>query len=256
MSDFLWFFILLSVGIFLGIVNTLGGGASIVSWPILILFGLTPHQATGTTSVASLSQTLSAILHYHQKNIKDHQIQIDHLWLKLLVGFLGSIVSAYAVSLMSGPAFKSMLSIAICCLITFIWFYPKRWLTEERKALPLSAQLIILAIIGAYAGGMQAGMGILFLFFFRLGMGIDLLYANYLKVCTIFILQIPTLIVFQSHGNIDWKVGIILGIGSAIGARIAVEMNVKEKGKKLIEKSLLITSLLLILSLFKDKFFL
>jgi uncharacterized membrane protein YfcA len=255
MSDLLWFFILLGVGVFLGIVNTLGGGASIVSWPILILFGLTPHEATGTTSIASLSQTVSAILHYQKKEITLAQIHIEHQWLKLLMGVLGSILSAYMVSLMSGLTFKYILSIAIFCLVIVIWFYPRRWLSEERQPLGLVQQLIILFLIGGYAGGFQAGMGILFLFFFRLGMGLPLLYANYLKVCTIFFLQIPTLFIFQINGNINWQVGVILGIGSAIGARIAVEINVQEKGKKIIEKTLLITSILLILSLFKDQFF-
>jgi uncharacterized membrane protein YfcA len=97
-------------------------------------------------------------------------------------------------------------------------------------------------------------MCIIFLFLYRFALGLGLVSANYLKVMTIFFLQIPTLLIFSYYGNVNWVVGFILAIGSAIGAKIAVHLNLK-KGANFIQKALFLTSILLILSLFKDKFF-
>lgn len=52
--------VLFLTGLFAGFVNTLAGGGSIVSFSILLMFGLPPSIANGTNRINVLTQTFIA----------------------------------------------------------------------------------------------------------------------------------------------------------------------------------------------------
>ena len=54
--------ILLAIGFLAGIVNTLAGGGSLFTLPILIFLGLPPQIANGTNRVVIVAQSLSAVV--------------------------------------------------------------------------------------------------------------------------------------------------------------------------------------------------
>ena len=56
--DFLEVLLILGVGFVAGIINTIAGGGSLLSLPILIFLGLPPSVANATNRVAIFSQNI------------------------------------------------------------------------------------------------------------------------------------------------------------------------------------------------------
>jgi hypothetical protein len=61
--------LLIVVGFFAGIINTLAGGGSLFTLPVLIFLGLPPSVANGTNRIAIVVQSLGGTLGYQSKKI-------------------------------------------------------------------------------------------------------------------------------------------------------------------------------------------
>jgi uncharacterized membrane protein YfcA len=48
--------------------------------------------------------------------------------------------------------------------------------------------------------------------------GFDIVKTNAAKVAIIAVYTIASLIIFATHNQVDWKIGFVLAIGSAIGS--------------------------------------
>ena len=59
MEEFIQATILIVVGFFAGVINTLAGGGSLFTLPVLIFLGLPPTIANGTNRIAIVIQSLS-----------------------------------------------------------------------------------------------------------------------------------------------------------------------------------------------------
>ncbi len=61
--------LLIGVGFVVGFINTVAGGASLISLPVLIFLGLPPAVANGTNRVAIVVQTSMAVLGFKSKGV-------------------------------------------------------------------------------------------------------------------------------------------------------------------------------------------
>ena len=66
--------ILLAIGFLAGIVNTLAGGGSLFTLPILIFLGLPPQIANGTNRVVIVAQSLRGSIGYSSKGIYSYPL--------------------------------------------------------------------------------------------------------------------------------------------------------------------------------------
>ncbi|GIW70918.1 MAG: hypothetical protein KatS3mg102_0460 [Planctomycetota bacterium] len=72
-------------------------------------------------------------------------------------------------------------------------------------------------VLGAYAGFVQAGVGVLLLAaLVGLG-GHDLLRANAVKVVLVAGATVVSLAIFWWHGQVDWVLGLVLAAGMGVG---------------------------------------
>ena len=68
--------ILVAAGLFSGFVNTMAGGGSLLTLPLLIFFGLPPATANGTNRIAIFVSTSSATLGFRSKNVNSFPFSI------------------------------------------------------------------------------------------------------------------------------------------------------------------------------------
>ncbi len=66
-SQYALFFV---VGITTGIINTLAGGGSLLTLPVLIFMGLPSHVANGTNRIAIVLQSFIGTLGYRSKGFR------------------------------------------------------------------------------------------------------------------------------------------------------------------------------------------
>ena len=206
--------LLLVVGFIVGIINTLAGGGSLITLPLLIFLGLPPQVANGTNRIAILFYTSSATLGFRTK------IAID------IDDFL----------------FNRILAIVMIVVVLFIVFkqkysYLKTFEKTTGKSLIISA--IAFFFIGIYGGFINAGIGYIMMFFMSYFNKMSLIRVNAAKVTIALIYTIAAFLTFLISGMVDWEYGIALSIGSAFGAFITSRYSVK-KGEGIIKVVMLV----------------
>ena len=72
MEEYYKLLILIPVGIIAGFINTVAGGGSLLTLPVMIFMGLPPAMANGTNRVAIFLQNISGIAGFKSKGSKSN----------------------------------------------------------------------------------------------------------------------------------------------------------------------------------------
>ncbi len=218
--------LLILAGCFAGFINTLAGSGSLITLPLLIFLGLSPHQANATNRVAIFFQNIVAVRNFEKQKLIDYKASYP----LILSAVAGSIAGAlFAVNIN-----EYFLNIFIGCLLFSMFFVvlfkPDRWVKEQAGKVNQKstiARIIIFFMIGVYGGFIQAGVGFFLLAGLVLGAGFDLIKGNAVKVLIVLSYTTISLIIFIWSGHIHYLYGIILAIGNASGAYIASRFAIK-----------------------------
>ena len=122
------------------------------------------------------------------------------------------------------------------------------WNTSKTLAMAMTALIAMkpLSFVRLYGGFIQVGVGYFLLMSLVLGVGYDLIKANAVKNLIVFLYAIFALLVFIINGQVNWLYGLLLSIGSVIGALIASYLAVK-KGAGFIRAVIVVSVILTIL---------
>jgi hypothetical protein len=162
----------------------------------------------------------------------------------------GSIAGALVATEMSDELFQKILGIVIICVIFLMLVpNPKFSATSSNTKIPWTLHLSMLGI-GFYGGFMQVGVGFLLMASIQYLMKLNLLFVNMHKVFIVLVFMIPSLIVFWATGNVNWKLGLILAAGNALGGWAAAKISIK-KGEKVIKAALIVCVFIMALKLWK-----
>ena len=246
--------ILLGIGLFAGVVNTLAGGGSLVTLPVLILFlGLDEATANGTNRLMVISAALVASYGYRSKKIVTHPYGLYFG----LVATLGAIIGARIAIDMDGDTFKRFLAIIMITVGIIIVFRSKSIasldLPERLTGKYLIAGLIGFFFIGIYGGFLQAGVGIVIMLLLTQLNRMNLLRTNSVKAFSVFVYSIAAVLIFALDGKILWMVGLWMVLGSIVGAWLSSRWSVK-KGDKVIRITLLVMVSYMAVKLWMDTF--
>ena len=205
-----------------GFINTLAGSGSLITLPILILLGLPANIANGTNRVGILLQNIVAVETFRRHGTLDGTGNI-----KLIVpAVLGAVAGAALAVHLDAALLKRVIGALMLVMLFVVLWRPNRWLARhagERSA-RLWIQAPLFFAIGAYGGFIQAGVGILLLAGLVLSAGHDLVGANAVKNLIVLVFTIAALAVFVVNGQVRWELGLLLGVGNAVGAWSAARL--------------------------------
>ena len=224
--------ILILAGFFTGFANTVAGGGSLVSLPVLIFLGLPPGIANATNRVAIFIQNIFGIAGFRSKGLKVKPYSF-HLGLIALAGaFLGAKVSVD----LDDDLFNKIIAVILIFVMVLTVFNPvkKGVLTERLGTKHRIIGMITFFGIGFYGGFIQVGVGFLIMGALTHINHFTLVQTNSAKVFIVFIYTSAALAVFIYEGMIHWGYGLTLAVGNASGAWIASRLSVK-KGDKWIK---------------------
>lgn len=219
--------LLCGAGFLAGAINTVAGGGSNLTLPVLMLLGLPAEIANGTNRIAVTLQCLVAVRGFDRYQSLDRPA----IWPILLPNILGGICGAVTAALIPGLYLKPLLLGTIISMSILILLRPST-VAPEPGTIPLSplqhrGAWWSLFGAGLYGGFVQAGVGFILLAALAGGLRYDLLRANALKtVCALAFTSIA-LLVFIVFGQVRWIPGLILASGSMLGAHLAVKVAVK-----------------------------
>ncbi|HBI80511.1 MAG TPA: hypothetical protein DDY04_00820 [Bacteroidales bacterium] len=223
----IWLYILVVlVGAAAGFINTLAGSGSLLTLPVLIFLGLPANVANGTNRIGILMQSIAAIGGFKQKKVFDWR---EGIWLTIpaaIGAFIGSMVAVDIDELLM----NRIIGVLLVFMFVLLLVKPERWLNPSvssygTRLTPL--RFIIFTAIGFYGGFIQVGVGYFLLAGLVLGAGIDLVKANAIKVLITFVFTLLALGVFIYNKQVNYSIGITMGIGNMLGAWVATHVAVK-----------------------------
>lgn len=227
MEEWYHYLLLIAVGFAVGFINTIAGGGSLLSLPVLIFLGLPPAVANGTNRVAIVVQTAMATAGFKSKGVDTFPFNI-YLGISAL---LGAIIGARIAVDIDGEAFNRILAIVMLTVVLIIIFKPNIKVTDLEERLTgkyLWLGIIVFFFFGIYGGFINAGLGFLMILFLNLVHRMTLVRANATKVVVVFTYMISALIVFVLNDKVIWLVGFVLAIGNGTGAWVASRFSVKK----------------------------
>jgi len=247
MEEYYKLLILVPVGIIAGFINTVAGGGSLLSLPILIFLGLPPGVANGTNRIAILFQNISGIAGFKSKGVFVFPYS---LWLGLSA-LLGSILGAKISADLDGKIFNEIIAVVMIAVVLITLFNPIKKGANILEDLSKKSQIIGVIsffFIGIYGGFIQAGVGFIILGSLSIINKMNLVRANSVKVFVVFIYTIAALVVFIIEDQIDWLFGLVLAVGNMTGAWVASRWSV-DKGDKWIKRFLVVMVTILAIKL-------
>ncbi|MFO7844794.1 MAG: sulfite exporter TauE/SafE family protein [Bacteroidales bacterium] len=220
-------YISILVGFLAGFINVFAGGGSLLTLPLLIFMGLPANVANGTNRIALLMQNIVATGSFKQQKV----LRFKQAIFLVIPASIGSIIGAVIAVNVASDVLEKIIGIMLILMFFFILFKPERWLKtpeEQMMVKPTFIQFAIFFAIGLYGGFIQAGIGFFLIAALVLTVGVDLVKANALKLFIVLIYNALAFVVFVLNHQVDYKIGLILGIGNMLGAFVATRVAVKK----------------------------
>ncbi len=213
--------LLIAVGLVAGVVNTLAGGGSLLTVPLLVIFGLPGTIANGTNRVGILVQGVVACWRFDAEGISELRRTLPLLPPMVL----GSIIGAASATHIPDQTFEQIFAgIMLILLIPILRGPQLPPAPRTQRWSPLTRGIVLFAI-GIYGGAVQAGVGLLLLFALNRA-GVDLVRANAIKMVLATALAIVTVPVFVFKQQVAWLPAAFVSIGFTLGATAGVRIAV------------------------------
>ena len=215
--------LLLLAGIAAGFVNTVAGGGSVITLPVLVEI-VGASVANGTNRVAILMENAVAAVSFHGGKKVPWRF-VAPLLLPIIVG---AGAGAWVATLLSAETMKRVFGVVIVLVALSMLIRPSRWMQEGEPRIREPWRSLAFLGIGFYGGFVQAGVGFLLLVGLVLVEGLGLIRGNAAKVVLILAYTPLSLFLFARAGQVDWAAGATLGVGSMTGALIASRLAIRK----------------------------
>jgi uncharacterized membrane protein YfcA len=229
--------LLLAAGLCAGFLNTVAGGGSLITLPLLIFLGLPPTTANGTNRIAIIVQNATGIIGFRHLEVSNFRYSTR----LAIPALIGAIIGAKIAVKFNENLFKRVLAGVMIVVLCLIVFSPKPEAAHEN--LSITRQIVAMGVfffIGIYGGFIQAGVGFIIMAALTVINGFDLALINAIKLFVVFFYTLTALGVFIKEKRVDWALGITLAIGNATGAWIGSQWAVA-KGDEWIKIVLVVT---------------
>lgn len=225
--------LIIITGVVAAFLNTVGGGGSLFTVPILTFLGLPITSANATSRVAILFQNIFAVGGFKSKGVELPWPYSLYLGISSLAG---GVIGALLAARIEDEVFsKIFVGVMILSAILIIYDPFKSKKTEKLDKKSQLIGIFFFFFIGIYGGFVQAGIGFLIIAVLSMVNHLNLVKSNYVKVFSAIIYTAASILVFALEGKILWMTGFILATGHAIGGWYASRWSV-DKGEVWIKR--------------------
>ena len=239
------------VGILASAINSIAGGGSTISLPIMIFLGLPPTVANGTNRIGLFLGNLTSALNMCKHGLLNKEIYFRLLWPTLI----GSLFGIFFLTKLNDKVFQGILSLAIL-LVVIMGQLKRDFLGKppatppEKMSLPAFLGFFAISIYGCI---IQVGVGFLQIFSLSRYTGLDLLHVNAIKnALTSTFLFVSTLGLILI-GKVEWGLAICVSAGSILGGLLGSRLQ-RKKGNVFVKRFISVSSLVIATVLLKDLF--
>ena len=201
-----------AVGILVGAINGMAGGASVISYPVLLATGMSPVNAAISNALGVTPANFFALIAVR------HQMRAYFQEYKklIIISIIGSSVGAVALLTVPPGVFEKMVPFLL--LFASLSFLIKA--KPVRSARQALLEKIGIAASGLYCGYFGPGQGVLVIAVLARDIRRDPKTLNTAKNLIVGWTSLISNIIYIFSGRADWPVVIALLLGASIGGTV------------------------------------
>jgi uncharacterized membrane protein YfcA len=222
---------LFTAGFLGGILNSIAGGGSFITFPALLFFGVPPISANATNTFASCAGYLSGAYAF-RKDLYAHKRELP---LIILISLAGGIAGAWLLLQTPEAIFREIIPwLLLFATLLFICGGKlnttlKQFASYHQHASIVGRLLLLLLLLGIclYGGFFNAGLGIIVLSYLALAGYSNINTMNGLKLLVSSAISMIAIVLFVFSGVIAWHEGISVLLGTLVGGYVAAHVSRK-----------------------------
>jgi len=206
------YILIFAVGILVGAINGMAGGASVISYPVLLATGMSPVNAAISNALGVTPANFFALIAVR------HQMRAYFQEYKklIIISIIGSSVGAVALLTVPPGVFEKMVPFLL--LFASLSFLIKA--KPDRSARQALLEKFGIAASGLYCGYFGPGQGVLVIAVLARDIRRDPKTLNTAKNLIVGLTSLISNIIYIFSGRADWPVVIALVIGASIGGTV------------------------------------
>lgn len=212
------------VGVVASVINTIAGGGSLLTLPLLVGLGLPAGLANGTNRVGVVMQVVTSAVTFHRGGFRDYR-----LFARLVIPMmLGALAGAFLATRMDDELLRVVFGATLAAWAVLLVVRPGRFLHAPEAPRPVGPLALVLSVlVGLYGGFLQAGVGFPLLALLVLYLGYPAVEANAAKSVLTLGYTVVSLPMFVIAGQVAWREGLVLAVGSTIGGFIGTRLQIR-----------------------------
>ena len=219
---------LFAAGFFGGVLNSVAGGGSFITFPALLFVGVPPVSANATNTFASCAGYFSGAYAY-RADLYAHKRELPQI---IIISLIGGVVGAWLLLQTPESLFREAIPwLLLFATLSFIFggkinSFLKHSVSHHRHASLLGHLLLFLVLLGVcvYGGFFNAGLGIIVLSYLALAGHSNINAMNGMKLLISSAVSLIAIALFVYDGVIAWYEGGVVLCGTWVGGYIAAHI--------------------------------
>ncbi|WP_054816846.1 sulfite exporter TauE/SafE family protein [Nocardia arizonensis] len=212
-------------GIAAGGINTVVGSGTLITFPVLLAFGLSPVTANVSNTIGLVPGSISGAIGY-RRELAGQRARLVRLGSASL---LGGTTGAVLLLVLPAEAFKTIVPVLIILALVLVVVQPRlaRWVKRRREGdgapAPAHGGPILLVTVfaaGVYGGYFGAAQGVLLLGLLGVFVHEDLQRLNAVKNVLALLVNGVSAAIFIAVAEVDWPVVALIAVGAIIGGQL------------------------------------
>jgi uncharacterized membrane protein YfcA len=217
--------LVLVAGIGAGVINTVVGSGTLITFPVLLSVGLSPVTANVSNTVGLFPGSGVGAWGYRRElaGQRDRAVRLA------LASILGAVIGAVLLLTLPSSAFHAIVPVLIVVALLLVIFGPRLtgWLTARERPPPETVTPLLWGLVlvaGVYGGYFGAAQGVLLMGIFGVLLADDLQRQNALKNVLAGLVNLVAALVFMLTTHIDWRAAVLVAVGSMLGALVGARV--------------------------------
>jgi len=210
-------------GVFASSINAVAGGGSLLSFPLLVAFGVPPLSANATNSVALWPGSLASAFGFRDQLARTKR----HLGYLVPATIAGSLFGAWLLTHTPERLFDFVVPVLILGATLLLAFQARirKTILGKRRHVPISIGVTLQLLVSIYGGYFGAGMGIVMLAVFSLFVEGTLHELNGLKAWLGVTINVVASLFFLRAGLLWLGPGVAVMIGAIAGGYLSARLS-------------------------------
>ena len=204
--------ILIGAGFLGGIMNALAGGATLLTFPAMLLVGLPPVVATASNALAVTPGHTMAAIADRTMVPRDRSVVVG-----LLLTTIGGLLGALLLLATSERFFTLLVPALIAAATILFGLGPRLQKIIAHRFNATGARSGLLLPVSIYGGYFGAGLGVMLLALLTLTGTEPLRALNALKNLYATVAALAGVVIFALSGTIDWPSTLVMLVGALAG---------------------------------------